>query len=341
MRTERFTASAAAALIGLCGSMAALAQGPYHVRDHWKIGGTGGWDYVAVDNRAHQLFLTHGSRVEVVDTRTGKVIGAVTGLKGTHGVVFDPDGTVGYISDGQGNDVAVFDRKSLAIVATVPAGTNPDGMVWEPTTKTLWAFNGRSNNVSVIDPHQRKVIATTSLPGKPEFPQADGAGNVFVNIEDKNSIAKLSAASHEVLEVIPLQSCDSPSGLAFDKAHHRLFSVCDGGRMAIVDSLAGKQIATASIGDGPDAAGYSPSRQLAFSSNGDGTLSVVDAAHGYRTLQSLPTQKGARTMAYDESSDTVYLVTAEYGPKPAVTAAQPRPRPSILPDSFSVLVVGR
>ncbi len=321
--------------------MAAHAQTPYRVVDHWKIGGSGGWDYLVADPSAHQLFVTHGLQVDVLSTETGKKIGTIVGLKGTHGVVLDPSGGVGYISDGQANDVAVFDRKSFAIVATVPAGSNPDGMTWEPTTKSIWAFNGRSNDVTVIDAASRKVIATTKLPGKPEFPQADGKGNVFVNIEDKNTVVKLSAETRDIVEVIPLQSCESPSGMAMDSVHHRLFSVCDGGKMAVLDTSTSKQIATASIGDGPDAAGYSSAGQLAFSSNGEGTLSVIDAAHGYKTLQTVATQKGARTMAYDSGSDRVYLVTATFGAKPAPTEAQPRPRASVVPDTFEVLVVGR
>ena len=329
-----------AALLAMA-SVAGQAQTPYKVVDHWSIGGIGGWDYLLADPSSHQLFVTHGSQVEVLSTQTGKKIGTISGLRGTHGVVLDPNGAFGYVSDGQGNDVAVFDRKSLAIIATVPTGTNPDGMTWEPTTKSIWVFNGRSKDVTVIDAASRKVIATTTLPGKPEFPQADGNGSVFVNIEDKNSIVKLSARSQEVIEVIPLQGCKSPSGMALDSAHHRLFSVCDGGKMAVLDTSTSKQLATASIGDGPDAAGYSPTRQLAFSSNGEGTLSVIDAAHGYKLLQTLTTQKGARTMTYDDSLDRAYLVTAAFGPKPAPTATQPQPRASIVPDSFEVLVVGR
>ena len=323
-------------------TMTAVAQQPYHVLDHWKIGGTGGWDYLTADPGAHRLYLTHGSRVEVVDSRDGKVIGAITGLKGTHGVVLDPDGRFGYISDGGANAVVVFDRQSLATVASIPAGTNPDGIAYEPVTKTVWAFNGRSQNVTVVDTASRSVVATIALPGKPEFPQADGKGHVFDNIEDKNSVVELDARSKTLMTTLPLQSCDSPSGMAIDRVHHRLFSVCDGGKMAVVDTESVKQIASASIGDGPDAARYDAKRQLAFSSNGgDGTLSVVDAAHGYRTIETLPTQKGARTMAYDPETDRAYVVTAEFGPRPAPTPQMPRPRPSIVPDTFTILVIGR
>ena len=322
-------------------AMTVFAQQPYHVVDHWKIGGTGGWDYLLADSSAHLVYLTHGSRVEVVDTQTGKTVGAITGLKGTHGVALDPDGKVGYISDGGANAVVVFDRKTFATIASVPAGTNPDGIAYEPVTKTVWAFNGRSKNVTVIDTVSRTAIATIDLPGKPEFPQADGRGHVFDNIEDKNTVVELDAKTKTLTRSWLLDGCNSPSGMAIDTVHHRLFSVCDGGKMAVLDSDTGKQIATPSIGEGPDAAGYDAKHQLAFSSNGEGTLSIVDAAKGYTTIETLPTQKGARTMSFDSGSDRVYLVTADLGPRPEATPANPRPRPAITPDTFTVLVVGR
>ena len=170
-----------------------VAQQPYHVIDHWKLGGEGGWDYLLADSSAHRLYVTHGARVEVIDTQTGKPVGAITGLHGTHGVALDNAGKFGYISDGGGNAVVVFDRSSLATVATIPAGTNPDGIVFEPATQTVWAFNGRSKDVTVIDAATRKVVATIPLPGKPEFPAVDGKGTVFDNIEDKNEIVRLDA----------------------------------------------------------------------------------------------------------------------------------------------------
>jgi YVTN family beta-propeller protein len=319
----------------------AVAQQPYHVVDHWKVGGSGGWDYLLADPSAHLLYLTHAMRVEVVDTQTGKPVGAITGLKGTHGVALDPDGKIGYISDGAANAVVVFDRKTFAQIASIPTGTNPDGIAYEPVTRTVWAFNGRSKNVTVIDTRTRTVTATIELPGKPEFPQVDGKGHVFANIEDKNAIVKLDAASKKLTATWTLNGCESPSGLAIDLEHTRLFAVCDGKKMGVVDYSSGKQLATPFIGDGPDAAGYDDRDQLAFSSNGDGTLSVVDAKNGYKVIETLPTQKGARTMAYDASTDRIYFSTALYGPLPAPTASVPHPRPVALPDSFTVLVVGR
>ena len=238
--------------------------------------------------------------------------------------------------------MVVFDRATLATVATIPAGTNPDGIVFEPATKTVWAFNGRSKDATVIDAATKKVLATIPLPGKPEFPAVDGKGIVFDNIEDKNEIVRLDAHTNKLTGEWPLNGCEGPSGLAFDVAGARLFPVCDGKKMGVADAKTGKTLATAAIGDGPDAAGWDPAHKLAFASCGEGILSVVNAgAHGYPTIESLPTQKSARTMAYDPATDRVYLVAAEFGPRPAATPDNPRPRPTIVPGSFVVLVVGR
>ena len=326
---------------GALATIPALAQTPYKVTDQWKIGGTGGWDYLTADPAAHLLYVTHGPRVEVIDTTTGKPVGAITGMKGTHGVALPPGSKVGYITDGGSNDVVVFDRQSFATITTLPAQTNPDGILYEPTTATIWAFNGRSKSVTVIDTATNTVVATIPLPGKPEEATADGKGNIFDNLESENSIVELDAKSHTVTAEWKLSDCDSPSGAAADVAHHLLFAVCDGKKMAEVDAATGKQIGTAVIGTGPDFAAFSPKHQLAFSSNGEGTLSVVDTAHGFTTIETLPTLKGARTMAYDTATDRIYLVTAQFGPAPDPTPAMPRPRPAVIPDSFTILVVGR
>jgi len=325
----------------LSSAFASQAQS-YHVSDHWKIGGEGGWDYLLSDDAAHRLYVTHGPRVEVVDTATGKPAGAITGLKGTHGIALNPDGKTGYISDGAANAIVIFDRGTLAVTATVPAGTNPDGITYEPVTKTVWAFNGRSKNVSVMDTATRKVVATIALPGKPEFPQVDNKGNVFVNIEDKNVIVKLDAANKKAIATWNLTGCESPSGMAIDRTGHRLFSVCDGSKMSVVDYTTGKLLGLATIGDSPDAAFYDAKNHLAFSSNGQGTLSVVDTSKpNFPTVQTVTTVKGARTMAYDAATGKAFLSSAKFGPAPAPTAATPHPRPVALSGSFEILVVSR
>jgi YVTN family beta-propeller protein len=335
---------AAALFCGLLAAPALLAaQKPYRIVDRWKLGGEGGWDDLHADSAARRLYLTHGTRVDVVDTQTGKLAGSITGLHGTHSIALDTAGKFGYISDGGGNAVVVFDRATLAIVATIPAGTNPDAIVFEPATQTVWAFNGRSRDATVIDAATRKVVATIPLPGKPEFAAVDGQGIIFDNIEDKNELVRLDAKTLKLTGEWPLAGCDGPSGLALDIAGSRLFSVCDGKKMAVTDARTGKTLANPAIGDSPDGAGWDAAHHLAFSSNGgSGTLSVIDAnAAGYPAIEELATQRGARTMTYDSLADRIYLVTADFGPRPAPTAANPRPRPAILPGSFVVLVVGR
>jgi len=312
------------------------------VIDQWKIGGDGFWDYLTVDPAAHRLYITRGPQVLVLDTATGKQIGAVTGLHGVHGVALDTDGKFGYISDGGANAVVVFDRATLATVATIPTGgQGPDAIVFEPATQTVWAFEGRSKDAAVIDAATRKVVANVALPGRPEFAAVDGKGQVFDNIEDKSEIVRLDARSHTVAAAWPLTGCEGPSGLTIDPAGSRVFAVCDK-HMAVVDTRTGQSLATPSIGDGPDAAGFDATHSLAFASCGEGVLSVIDASRsGYPTIETLPTEKGARTMAYDAASDRIYVVTAEFGPRPEPTAANPRPRPSLVPGSFKVIVIGR
>ena len=333
-------------IVGMCVMAAPLraatAQTPFHIEQRWTISGEGSWDYLTADPGRHRLYIAHQTRVNVIDTTTGKEIGAIEGLTRCHGIVLLPDGSKGFVSDGGANTVVVFDPSNLRTVAKIPAGTNPDGMVYEGSTHMLWAFNGGSKNATVIDVATMKPVATVALPGKPEFPASDDAGMVFVNIEDKNAVVRLDARERKMTATWPLASCDSPSGLALDAAGARLFSVCDGKKMAITDAHTGKSLGTPAIGEGPDATAYDAQDKLVFASNGDGTLSVVDAGKaGYPVVQTLPTMNGARTMAFDASSGTVYTVSAKLGPVPAATAAVPHPRPAPVPGSFTVLVIGR
>jgi DNA-binding beta-propeller fold protein YncE len=331
---KQFTLSAV-----LAGVSVASAQSPFHVEKRWVLGGEGGWDYITADPGTHRLYIAHMTKVDVVDTDTGKLIGAVRGLTRCHGVVIPPRSRVGYVTDGGANNVVAFDRTTFASVATIPAGTNPDGAAYEPTTNTLWAFNGRSNNVTVIDLAKMSPKTTIALPGKPEFPQADGKGTVFVNIEDKNEIVRLDAKTLKATATWPLTKCESPSGLAFDAEGQRLFSVCDGNKMAVTDAKTGKSLATPAVGEGPDAAGYDTKRKLAFSSNGDGTLTVVDAGKpGYPVAQTVKTEKGARTMSYDAVADRIYLVTSKFA---AADPANPKARPAQISGTFTVLVLER
>lgn len=347
MLTRRpWTASLAvgvlAAVAPVLAAPAALAQTHYKVQQQWKIGGDGGWDYLALDPASHLIYIARDNRVLMVDPSKGKQTGEIDGFKHTHDIVFDAKNKYGYISDGGSDQVAVFDRASGKVIKTIPAGKDPDGEVYEPVTKTAWAFNGHSDSATAIDTKTNQVIATVALPGKPEFPVADGRGTIFDNIENKSEIVRINAKTHKVTAVWPLAPCESPSGLAIDTAHRRLFAVCDNQKMAIVNADTGKVIATPTIGDGPDAARFDAKKQLAFSSNGDGTLTVVheDSPNKFTVVQNVPTKRGARTIEIDPSTGKIYLITAEFGPKPAPTAEHPHPRPAILPGTFEVIVVG-
>lgn len=316
---------------------------PFHIEQRWAIGGEGSWDYMLADSASHRLYLAHQTKVDVVDLTSGKLVGSISGLTRCHGIVILPDGKTGFISDGGANRVVVFDPANLATLGTIDAGTNPDGMVYEGSTKTLWAFNGASKNASVIDVASRKVVATLAMPGKPEFPATDHSGTIWVNIETTNSVVRLDARARKITATWPLKGCESPSGLALDREGGRLFSVCDGNAMAVTDARTGKNLAVAKVGDGPDATAYDAKSKLAFASNEDGTLSVVDAGKpGYPTIQTLPTMQGARTMALDAATGTVYTVSAKLGTtRPAPTALIPHPRLNAIPGSFTVMVIGR
>jgi YVTN family beta-propeller protein len=333
---------AASALLS-AGSRPALAQEPYHVTGHWTIGGEGGWDYMEADGAHHRLYLAHNATVEVLDVDSGKKVGAITGLQSTHGIALDPEGKFGYISDGKGNAIVVFDRQTLEKLATIPAGTNPDGITYEPVTKTVWAFNGRSGDVTVLDTHTRTVTATIKLPGKPEFPVADGRGFVFDNIEDRSEIVKLDARTKQLVATYPVTGCDSPSGLAIDRKGRRLFSVCDNKVMAITSVDTGKVMATSPIGDGPDADRFDAAHELAFSSNGQtGNMTIIDVRGAEpKVIETLETAPGARTMALDEKTGDVYTVTAKFGPRPAPGPQNSRGRPAPIAGSFEVIAIGR
>jgi YVTN family beta-propeller protein len=325
-------------------AIAAGASAPnMAVLQHWKLGGAGAWDYLSVDNKG-RLFISRSTRVDVVSIESGKLIGSIPDTDGVHGIAFAPGLNRGFTSNGRANSVTAFDLDTLKVIKEAKiAGRNPDAILYEPAGKHVFTFNGASKDVTVLDASSLAVIATIPVPDKPEFAAQDGRGQIFVNIEsDPGQMLVIDAQKLTVKSTWPLPGCNSPSGLAIDGAHRRLFSVCDGKVMAVTNAVNGKQVALVPIGEHPDAAGYDPKRGLVYSSNGEGTLSVVhqDSADRYSVVQSVPTQRGARTMALDGATGKVYLVTADFGPAPPATAEQPRPRPTLIPDSFVVLVVG-
>ena len=317
---------------------------PFKIIDTWKLGGDGSWDYLTIDTSAHLLYIARLNRIMVVDIQTGRLAGEIGGLQHAHGIAFDDKGQVGYISDGGNASVLVFDRATLKTLATIAAGKNPDSVLFEPTHRRVFAFNGASNSATVIDASTNNVIATLPMPGKPEFSVTDGSGNVFVNIEATSQVLRIDSEALKVTGTWSLAPCSAPSGLAIDVSHHRLFSVCDNNKMAIVDSQSGKVVATAPIGEGADAVTYDEKSGLVFSSNGEsGNLTVLhqDSSDRYTVRQTLATMLGARTLALDPASHRVYTVSAKLGPKLAATKETPKPKPQILPDSFVVLVIAQ
>jgi DNA-binding beta-propeller fold protein YncE len=322
-------------------TLAANAQ-HYKVSGQIPLGGEGGWDYLYADSPNRQLYVTHGTEVLIVDLDSDKVAGKITGLQGIHGIAVAGDLNRGFISDGKDNAVVIFDLKSHAVLKKVTAGTNPDGIVYDPASQRVFAFNGRSHDITAIDAASGDVVGTLALSGKPEFPASDAAGNVYVNIEDKNELVQFDPKSLKIKNQWKLTPCDGPSGLAIDLSGRRLFAVCDEKKMVVVDADSGKVTATVPIGDGPDATAFDPDNRLVFSSNGqDGTLTVVkqESADKYTVIDSLPTEKSARTMALDRKTHKVYLSAAEQGPRPAPTADNPHPRPAIKPGTFHLIVV--
>jgi DNA-binding beta-propeller fold protein YncE len=325
---------------GLLIATAFAAEG-YKVINKIKIGGTGGWDYVAFDNTNRRIYASHGTAVEVIDADAGKVVGQIPQLHGVHGIAIAPELNKGFISNGQSNSVTVFDLKTLAKLGEPATGQNPDAICYEPKTQRVFTFNGRSNDSTAINARNNEIVATFPLEGKPEFCAVDGAGKIYNNLEDKSEVIEIDAATPAVLRRMSLAPAEGPSGLAIDVKNKKLFSVCDNKMMAVIDIATMKVIATPAIGSGPDAAGFDPELGLAFSSNGEGTLTIVKLVNGkYEAVDTVTTERGARTMTVDPKLHRVYLLAAEYGPAPEAKEGK-KGRPPILPDSFHVLVVGK
>jgi DNA-binding beta-propeller fold protein YncE len=320
------------------------AAGYKVIRTH-KIGGEGFWDYMAMESGRDRLFISHGTHVVVMNVKNGKVVGDIPDTDGVHGIALAPALDRGFTSDGRSSMVTIFDLKTLKTIGTVKVtGENPDAIVYDPASERVFTFNGRSGNATAIDAKSGKVVGTIELSGKPEFAVADGHGHIYNNLEDKSEEVAIDTHTLKVTNRWSLAPCESPSGLAIDAAHRRLFAGCHNQVMAIVDPDAGKVVTTVPIGRGVDANRFDPETQLAFSSNGDGTLTVVheDSPDKYTVLGNVKTEQGARTMALDLKTHHVFVDTASFGPRPAnATPQNRRRRPPMVPGSFRVLELAR
>jgi DNA-binding beta-propeller fold protein YncE len=344
MRKQVLCAVMMACVAAFCMKSLSAAEPQYQLKQKYVIGGDGGWDYLTYDPAGKRLFISRGTRVQVVDPSKGSVLAEIPNTEGVHGIALALDLGKGFTSNGRENTVTVFDLKTLKETSKIKieGGENPDAIIYDPASKRVFTFNGRSKNATVIDAEKGTVAATIPLDGRPEFAAADGKGMVYVNIEDKSELVSIDARKATVANTWPLTGCEEPSGLAMDQKHRRLFAGCHNKVMAIVNADDGKVIATVPIGQGVDANGFDPETQLAFSSNGDGTLTVVheDAPDKFKVVQNADTQRGARTMALDTKTHDVYLVTAEFDEQPPAEG-QTRPRRTMKPGSFTLLVMER
>ena len=320
-------------------SLTALAApSGYHLLKEIKIGGEGGWDYLTVDSANRRLYVSHATHVAVVDIDAAKVVGDIPDTPGVHGIAIAPELNRGFTSNGRAGSVTVFDLKTLKPIGqSVKTGDNPDSIRYDAVSGRVFTFNGRSNDSTAIEAKTGKVVGTVPLGGKPEFSVADGKGKIYVNIEDTNEVVEIDTAKAAVSKRYSIKPCDGPSGLAIDTKNRRLFSVCSNRMMIVSDPDAGKVLATPAIGAGSDGVAFDPGPGYAISSNGDGTLTIVQQTGGkYDVLENIATEKGARTIAVDEKSHQVFVPVAKAAP------AQPGQRgTTYIPDSFRVLVIGK
>jgi YVTN family beta-propeller protein len=315
----------------------------YHLIKKLNLGGSGGWDYLYVDSEARRLYVSRSSHVVVVDVDSGKVIGDIPNTNGVHGIAIAPDLGRGFTSNGRDSSVTIFDLKSLLQIGSVKVEKNPDAILYDTSTHRVFAFNRGSSSASAIDAKTSIVAGTIALGGHPEFAVADGNGMIYVNLDDRSEIVALDSRKLETRSRWTLSPGESPSGLAIDQKHHKLFSVCENKKMIVLNTNDGGIIAAVPIGEGPDAAGFDSETQFAFSSNGEGTLTIVheDSADKFNAVENIPTQRGARTMAIDVKTHNIFLATAQFGPAPEPTPEHPHPRPSIIPETFVILVFGK
>ena len=320
------------------------AAGPgYHIIKKLNLGGEGGWDYVTVDNEARRLYISRSSHVMVLDIDTDEVVGDIPDTPGVHGIAVAPALKRGFISNGKADTATIFDLKTLKVLGRVKTGANPDAILYDPAAKRVFTFNGRSNDATVFDAMSAKVLRTIALGGKPEFAATDDKGRVFVNIEDTSEVVEIDSRELVVIKRYSLKPCEEPTGMAFDPERHRVFSGCHSKVMAVLDAGTGKVIAFVPIGAGVDGNGFDPGTGLAFSSNGDGTLTVVrEASPGkFEVAETVTTQRGSRTMAIDPKTHNIFLPAAAFAPLPPASPEGSKPRPLMIKDSFTVLVVGR
>jgi YVTN family beta-propeller protein len=317
-------------------SSASHEMKPFRIVDTFHVGGEGGWDYLTVDSATHRLFVSRSTRIDVIDTQTGKVIGMVKGLRGTHQAVI-ATGHKGYTSNGGDASVTVFDDRTYNELKKITVGEGSDAIIFDKASGHVFTFNGRGESSSVIDVKTDKVVATIPLGGKPEFPQVDGKGHLFFNNESTSEVVEIDTKALKITRKWSIAPGEGPSGLAIDLKHHHLFSVTDT-KMVVSDYIEGKVVDVVTIGDGPDAAAFDPSLGLAWASCGDGTLTAAKLGTDgkYSVFQTVKTAPSARTCTLDPKTHRIYLAAAEMN-EPAPGERRGRMKPN----SFEIIVVGQ
>jgi DNA-binding beta-propeller fold protein YncE len=302
-------------LLLLACSVSALAASPnYSVIKKIPIPGKGGWDYLAVDDAARRLYVSHATEVEILNLDSGEKVGSIPTI-GMHGIALAPEFNHGFLSDGKANTVIMFDLKTMKVLAKIDSPKDPDGIIYDDGSKRVFAFNGDSNSATAIDAASGKVAGTVDLGGGPEFAAADGRGYVFDNLEDDSLVLKINSHDLKVEQRWPTAPCSSPSSMAIDRANHRIFVGCRSKVMAVLDADSGKVITTLPIGDHVDATVYDPEKKLIFNSNGEGTITVIrqESPDTYSVVQTVKTAPRAKTMAFDPKTHQLFLSTAEDG----------------------------
>jgi DNA-binding beta-propeller fold protein YncE len=329
------------ALLVLCLSVIAMATpaaGAYRLLQTIPVPGDDGWDHPTVDSAARRLYVTHGTHVAVIDIDSGKLLGTIDNTLGVHFTVIDPELDRGFISNGGAASLTIFNAKTLATIGQVNStGENPGPTVFDPATRRVFAFNLNTHNATVIDSKEGKVVGTFDLRGRPELAGTDAKGNVFVNLVQKNFVLQIDAQKMTGGQTWLVAPGEGPRTMAVDQKNGKLFIGCANRRMVILDSNNGRAIDSVPIGPGPDDSAYDPETRLIYTSNGDGTVSVVqqDSPDKYHLLETVKTAPGARNMALDLKTKRIFLPLSDRGP-PTPTGS----RGALVPGTFRVLVFG-
>ncbi|MBK8713017.1 MAG: YncE family protein [Niastella sp.] len=306
--------------------------------NNFHIASPGGWDYLAVGPVNDWLYISHGTQVNILNKKTGDSVGVIANTTGVHGIAFDVADKNGFTSNGRLNNVTVFDINTNKILAQIATGQNPDAIMYEPFSKKIITCNGRSKNLSIIDPVNNIVTDSVNVGGVPEEAMSDGMGRLFVNVEDKNEIVVVDTRTFKVLNHWSIAPGEGPTGLAYDSKTKRLFAGCEK-LLMVIDATDGKIVDKITIGDGCDGVAFDAGTKNIYTSNGEGTITVIheETAAKFTLLETVPTKKGARTIALDNQTHLIYLPTAEFEPQDP----NQKGRPKMKPGTFQVLVIGK